>query len=146
MIFAKQVKKFSVIVWILFFALPMLINAQTPPGNIPPSPPVPTPAPAGASGITWECSPPGNCTFGDLINAVKTVVKWGTIFALEFSVVVIAYAGFKYMISGEKPAERAAANKMLRSVVIGIIFILAAWLIVTLIISGLKVTAPTFLK
>ena len=144
MIFAKQVKKFSVIIWILFFAVPVLINAQTPP-----VPPNPAPAPAGASGITWECNSPGQCTFGDLINAVKTVVKWGTIFALEFSVVVFAYAGFKYMISGEKADERAKANKMLRSVVIGIIFILAAWLVVTLIISALGVDkkgVPIFLK
>ena len=129
MIFAKQAKKFSVVVWIFLFALPVLMYAQ-----------------AGKSGITWECNPPGNCTFGDLINAVKTVVNWGTIFALQFSVVVIAYAGFKYMISGEKADERAKANKMLRSVVIGIIFIMAAWLIVTLIIRALGVTAPTFLN
>ena len=144
MIFAKEIKKFAVITWIILFALPVLIYAQ---GQQPPVPPNPAPTPAGASGITWECNPPGQCTFGDLINAVKTVVKWGTIFALEFSVVVLVVAGFRYMISGQKADERAKANKMLRSVVIGIIFILAAWLIVTLIISGLKVTGiETFLK
>ncbi len=92
------------------------------------------------TGITYECVD-GNCDFNDLIAAVRKVTNWGTLFALQFSVVVIAYAGFKYMISGDNASERAAANKMLISVVKGIVFILAAWLIVHLIVSSLVSTS-----
>src|SRR4051812_10662718 len=75
---------------------------------------------AGGTGITYECVK-GECTWDDLIAAIQKILNWGTIFTLEFSVVVIAVAGGRYMISGSNPGERAKANKMLRSVVIGII-------------------------
>ena len=91
---------------------------------------------AGNTGITYQCQN-GECDFNDLILATKKVVDFGTTFALEFSVVVLAYAGFKYMQSGDKPAERTEANKMLTKVVVGIVVILAAWLAVHLITTSL---------
>lgn len=103
------------------------------------------------TGITYECPPTpgpdgkpvyGNCTFQDLINAIQKALNWGRNFALTFSVIVLAYAGWKYMISGDRPAERSKANEMLRKVAIGIFLILAAWLIVTLILKALGVTTP----
>lgn len=104
---------------------------------------------AGAStpntGITYECQRPGpggrtiygDCGYGDLIEAVKRVIDWVIVFTLGFSVVVIAYAGFNYMISGDNPGKRAEANKMLWKVVVGIFFVLAAWLIVNLVANVL---------
>ena len=92
------------------------------------------------TGITYECGngvTAGDCTFSDLVAATIKVTNFGAIFALSFSVVVIAYAGVKFMISGDFPAERTKAKSMLWKVVIGIIVILAAWLIVTLITNAL---------
>ena len=100
------------------------------------------------SGIVSECTNglPGECTFADLISAVRTVINWGTIFALQFSVVVIAFAGFRYMKSGDNAGERTKANEMLRKVVYGIFFILTAWVLVTLITGVLlKGGIDTFL-
>lgn len=121
---------------LLFF--PLLVSAQVPQGNI--------------FGITYQCSPKqsasgvtvyGECNFQDLVLATQLLVNWATGFALAFSVIVIAWAGFKYMISGDNPGERKAANKMLTKVLIGIGFIIGAWLIVKLIVSGLGVnTGP----
>src|SRR5262249_47708912 len=79
----------------------------------------------------------GNCDWNDVILAVKNIVKWGTIIALQFSVVVIAYAGFLFMTSGDNPNKRDAAKRMLWKIVLGIVFILSAWLIVTLITNNL---------
>lgn len=130
------IKKIS-LVSLFFFTLfsPYLVLAQQ--GNTPTSG-------SGNTGIVYVCTggPAGECTFDDLIRAVKRVVDWGTIFAIQFSVVVIAYAGFKYMISGDKPGERAAANQMMLKVVKGMIFILLAWVIVRLILSALGVNDP----
>lgn len=100
------------------------------------------------SGITYVCNrgAPGECTFADLIEAVKALVNWGTIFALQFSVVVLAWAGFKYMISGDNASERREANRLLTNVVKGIILIICAWVIVRLIITALGVTVPTFMS
>lgn len=100
------------------------------------------------SGLTYECAngPSGECKFEDLLAAVKNVTDKGTIITLSLSVIVIAWAGFKYMISGDNAGERKKANEMLRKVAIGIVIIIAAWLIVTLITNALIPGTNTFLK
>ena len=127
---------------ILFLCLRLFVLAATGSGN----PPSPSSSPN--TGITYECNAgkPGDCTFDDLILAVKRLTDWGALFAIAFSVIVIAWAGFNYMISGDNAGKRTAANKMMFSVVKGLAFILAAWLIVTLITNGLGVTVNTFLS
>lgn len=94
-----------------------------------------------ARGITWFCGGTyeSECTFQDLLDEVNNLVKWGTAFALSFSVIVLAWAGFIYMTSGGNPGERSKANTMLTKVVIGIILIVLAYLIVQLIVKGLQV-------
>ena len=143
------------LVLILFFAVPVFVSAQdTTVTATPPEVPYIT-APVGTTltqtssgqkvntGITYDCAnenqgvAPGNCTFADLVAGTMRVINFGTEFALEFSVVVLAYAGFKYMISGDVPKARSEANHMFESVAIGIIVILCAWLIVNLIVSQL---------
>jgi Type IV secretion system pilin len=53
--------------------------------------------------------------------------------------IVIAWAGFNYMVSGGNPGKRAQANGILTKAVIGIFFIVAAWLIVQFIVKALGV-------
>ena len=97
------------------------------------------------TGIVYECPKTtingkdfyGNCQFTDLIAAVNRVVGKARDIALGISVIVLAMAGFKYMTSGGNASKRTEANKMLLNVVYGIIFIMAAWLIVKLITSVL---------
>ncbi|MCX6701765.1 MAG: pilin [Candidatus Zambryskibacteria bacterium] len=106
---------------------------------------------AEGTGITYECAETingnvvyGNCDFQDLMNAVKKVTNFAAIITLSLSVIVIAVAGYKYMISGDNAGERTKANEMLRKIALGIIFILAAWLIVTLITNTLLKDAIKF--
>ena len=91
------------------------------------------------SGLISECAndKPGECTFDDLVSAVRHIMNQLSALAIAFSVVVIAYAGFRYMRSGDNAGERTKANEMLRKVVIGIFFILTAWVLVTLITGTL---------
>lgn len=116
----KKISIFSILFLVMW--MPLLLSAQ-------------------GTGIVYVCvsGAPGECDFNDLIMAVTSVVNWATIFAIQFSVIVIAYAGFKYMISGDKPAERSAANAMMLKVVKGMALILLAWVIVRLILSALQV-------
>jgi phosphotransacetylase len=86
----------------------------------------------------------GNCSFEDLVAATRNVVNRLTILALEFTVVVIAYAGFKYMTSEGNPGKIREATNMFKNVAIGIGFIICAWVIVQLIARGLGVTSFTF--
>ncbi len=129
----------NVFVFAIVFALPLFVFAQT-------NPPRSTPTPG--TNLVYECQRQGpngviygDCDYYNLVDAVKRVIDWLIIFTLEFSVVVIAYAGFKYMISGDNPGERAAANKMLTKAAIGIFFVLAAWLVVNLIARALLTPA-----
>ena len=141
MLIINMKKVSTVSIGIFLILLPVFANAQ---GSV--NSPGTT-----NTGITYDCAvensgrAQGECTFQDLILAVQKVVKWVTIFALEFSVVVIAWAGFKYMTSGDNASKRKEANDMLVKVGWGIAYILAAWLIVTLVLKGLQVTVPTFL-
>ncbi len=135
-------KILSLSVSALIFSLPLLTTAQNP---IPPG------GGSGSNngsspdtGITYECKEIidgkevyGNCNFDDLIKATKRVTDFAAKFTLMFSVIVIAWAGFIYLKSGGSSSERDKANKMLLSVAKGIAFILAAWLIVTLITNSL---------
>jgi hypothetical protein len=93
------------------------------------------------TGITYECMDSkgviGNCDFNDVLSAFKKVADFAAEITLSLSVIVIAWAGFKYMSSGGNPGERTKANQMLVKVAKGIAFILAAWLIVTLIMNAL---------
>lgn len=112
----------------VFLFSPMFVFAQGETGDA-----------SGVVGLTYQChhDQPGDCTFEDVIKEVQNVTKFAVEFALGFSIVVLAFAGFKYMISGENANKRKEANKMLLNVVIGILVVLSAWLIVTLITGAL---------
>ena len=142
MTFSLNTKKIGAFLGIIFstflFLSPVFVYAQN---NTPPAVPSEQKAPDSAIITVCVTGAPGECTFDEVIAALQKLLKWGRNFALMFSVIVLAYAGFKYMISGDFPAERAVANKMLRSVAIGIVFILSAWLIVDLILKALGATS-----
>ena len=114
----QSTKRISVLAGLVFMIalvfLPSITNALPSPAN----------EKKGNEGIglTYECVDEkgivGNCVF-------------------FLSVIAIVIAGFKFMISGDKPAERDAAKEILRKVAMGLFFILAAWLIVTLIMNAL---------
>ncbi len=99
----------------------------------------------GTTGLVYECYSGGvygNCTYQDLIAAVRNFTNKLTVYVLAFTVVPIAWAGFLFMTSGGNAGARAKAKEMLYKVAIGIFFMLAAWLIVSLIANALL--APAF--
>lgn len=90
--------------------------------------------------LIYECGTgdtAGNCNFDDMIAASKQFVNWGTTFALEFTVAIIAYIGYNYMISVDNPKAKSEAKAMLIKTLLGIAWILGAWLVVTLIANAL---------
>lgn len=76
-------------------------------------------------------------SFEQLLIAVKSVINFAVKFVLMFTVVIIAWAGWLYMSSGGNSGKRQEANKMFVNVGWGIFYIMAAWLIVTLITNAL---------
>lgn len=153
---SQAFKKFTALssLLFLFFVFPVFALAQAANSGTNPTPNVvdvsarDTPAPSKAIIYVCTSGAAGECTFAELIEAVKHLVSWGVTFALGFSVIVIAWAGYKFMISGANPKERTEAKNMFLKVAIGMGYILGAWLIVTLILNGLSVkpAVPKFLK
>lgn len=121
----KKIKIFSLIISLIIIAFPIFVYSAPSPDTT-----------NNKTGITYECGDgktAGNCDFTDLVTATQRVVNIAVKYALFFSVIVIAYAGFRYMKSGDNPGERTKANEMLKKVAIGIAVIMSAWLIVNLI-------------
>jgi hypothetical protein len=80
----------------------------------------------------------GECTYADLIRAVSKVTTLAVEdIALPFSVVVITYAGFLYLTSGGNHTQLDKAHNMFIKIAWRISWVLGAWLVVTLIPSGL---------
>ena len=139
MIDRTNIKRISIYIVFIFFLLfnfgSGFVLAQSPP-----PPANNTNGPGIISGMTYICNhggDNGNCDFADVIAAILNLVNVGVKIALSLSVIVLAWAGYNYMVSGSNPSKRSDANKMLWKVVVGIVLILAAWLIVNLITSAL---------
>jgi hypothetical protein len=107
-----------------------------------------TGSPPVKSGITYECGTRtasdgtpiyGECSFDDLIAATLYAINYASLIAIGLVGIVIAWAGFKYMTSEGNPGKRAQANGVLTKAVIGMAFILGAWLIVQFIVKALGI-------
>lgn len=114
---------------LLFIFLPAVSSAQTQ-------------TTAKASGIVTVCTDSGGkdvpCdSLDQLIGAVHTVINYAVSFALFFSVIVLARAGWIYMNSGGSSSELKKAHDMFGKVVVGIFWVLGAWLVVNLIVTAL---------
>ena len=76
------------------------------------------------------------CTFEDLIKQAQVVIDF-LIFkiAAPLAAVMFAYAGFLYVTNGGNESPFKEAHERLWNVFIGLIVALAAWLVVSFILS-----------
>jgi hypothetical protein len=108
----------------------------------------------GGTGFTFECATAngkdalgndiqlyGNCTWSDLIQAINKIVGYAIMFALSFSVVVLAWNGFEIMMAGDNAGKRSSARKRMGNWAIGVAWMLGAWLVITLITNALLTDA-----
>lgn len=77
------------------------------------------------------------CTFGSLIALIKVGISDLVVLATLVAVIVFIFAGFKLLTSGGNPKALSDARGMLLKVLIGYVWILAAWVIVYTITSVL---------
>lgn len=81
------------------------------------------------------------CGFGDLITLVQHVVTDLVLLSTLLAVIAFAYAGFLLMTSGGSDKKRDDAKTVFINVMIGYLWILAAWL---LIYTVTKLLSPGF--
>lgn len=77
------------------------------------------------------------CGYSDLILLAKNLITDLTILSTLLATAVFAFAGFKLLTSGGDPGAMSDAKKMLKKVLFGYLWILAAWLVVYTITSTL---------
>lgn len=76
------------------------------------------------------------CGYYDLLELVNKVIDWIIMIAVPVAAGVLAWAGFKYMTTGISD-QKSEAKTIIRKVCLGLVFILAAWLIVGTILKAL---------
>ena len=71
-----------------------------------------------------------DCTFAHLITLVKNIINALVIISTFLATAAFAYAGFLFLTSGGSEAKKDQAKKVFTKVLIGYLWILAAWVIV----------------
>ena len=78
-----------------------------------------------------------NCTVCDIAITAQNILNTGIFIAVALSAVLFAWGGWQYTTAGGDPGKASAGKEIFLNVGIGLILILAAWLIVDTIIYGL---------
>lgn len=79
-----------------------------------------------------------NLAQGDLRLIIGRIIQLVLSFLAVLAVIIIMYAGFKWMTSGGDEEKISSARRTLRDAVIGLIIILASWAIATFFIMRLS--------
>jgi Type IV secretion system pilin len=84
------------------------------------------------------------CEFDDLITVVQNAIEFVIIYVITpLITLVILYYGVMLVVAGDKPAQIKKAKKALWSVVVGLFFMLTAWLLVAAVIKAFDVKVNT---
>ncbi len=89
------------------------------------------PAPAPGTGSTNDCH------FDDLIRLGVNIINFLIVLSTALAAIGIAYAGFLMLSSGGDEGKVKQAKSMLTKIVIGLIFVIAGWVIVNTVIVAL---------
>ena len=96
---------------------------------------------------TKNCGDPGApACFSDLIITIKNIIKLLAPAAGLAFFIMLLVGGFQFILSGGDAKAAAGARNTMTFALIGIILVIASWLIIALIaqITGAPVTTVTF--
>ena len=79
-----------------------------------------------------------NCSCDDLVKLASNVLNYGIFISVFMSALLFAWAGFRYLTQVASPEGKNQAKEILRNVVIGLVMIIAAWLIVDTLLKTLQ--------
>ncbi len=77
------------------------------------------------------------CTFGSFLKLVQNVINYLLILAVPIATAFFAYAGFLVMTSGDDSGRRGRAWQIFKDIGWGVFWILAAWMVVSIIVTTL---------
>lgn len=77
------------------------------------------------------------CDFEDLLEGANRLIDFALAVSVPLAMIVFAYAGFLYLTSAGSQSRMDKAKGLFKPVLIGFLWILTAWLVVSFIIKGL---------
>lgn len=77
-----------------------------------------------------------SCNFTEMANTVNRVINWFISMSAVVAAITFAIAGAKMLMNPENPGKREEAIEMFKKTVIGLIIVLAAWLIVKTVVGN----------
>jgi len=83
------------------------------------------------------CLPGAPLSFGAVMEIVQRFVNVGITLGIFFFVVIMAWAGFIFIMSATNPESRSKAKQMLLNASIGLLIVLSAWLMVDFVMKVL---------
>lgn len=118
---------------VVFFLL-LLVLIIVPAGHVFGEPLIPQIVPESCANSVGGC---GLCDFATL---AQNILNGAIFLAVFLSAVLFAYAGSKYMTAAGDSSQIKNAHKIFTNVAIGLVIILAAWLVVDTIMHTLTNT------
>ncbi|MEK7662371.1 MAG: hypothetical protein AAB355_02680 [Patescibacteria group bacterium] len=97
-------------------------------------------------GVDTNGAPEPACNFDQLVIMAQRIIRFLILIGGSLGAVAFAYAGWLYLTSGGNPGKVTSAKDIFIKVVLGFIFMLAAWLIVSLIVNTLGYQGVNLLK
>lgn len=85
------------------------------------------------------------CGIEDVVELINNVIGFLLQMILPIAAVVFVVAGFLYMTSGDNPGRRKMAHNIFKNVAVGLLIVLAAWLIVFTLFNALGVEDYSYL-
>ena len=83
-----------------------------------------------------ECLCPTSAPdFGCILTTLQHLINFGVSMTVILVVLIAAYAGVQFILSGGSPEVRSQAKNMLLNVVLGLALVLCAWLIVDFVMK-----------
>jgi hypothetical protein len=79
------------------------------------------------------------CGLADIITLIQNIIEYIFILVLPIAAIVFAYVGYLYLTSGGNTAKHTQAKQAMTNLGIGILIILAAWLIIKSVLTTLGV-------
>lgn len=102
------------------FFLPILVSAQ---GLVP-------------------CGNPGQeqCQFNHVLELISNVINFVFIMIVPIAAVLFMWWGFRYIISADNAQLRQSLKVYFKNLIIGIVIVLAAWLVIATLLRALGVS------
>jgi hypothetical protein len=75
------------------------------------------------------------CNACQLVSLAQNIINFFVYLAVVFATLLFAYAGIQYATSAANPEQIAKAHRIFWNVLIGMVFVLAAWLIVDVVMK-----------